>query len=252
MASTARPNYAISQNGYYILAKSPNVGITLVTGNTVPTDATAGFAPGCVFLQTDGSDDTVIYVNEGTASSCDFNALFPGLTVTAAELNLLSGLLATSTEINQAADMSTRIVNVTATPLAMSVALHHNKLLVLDKADGLAITLPEANAAAAGFHCEMLVKTTFTSASTIKSSRGTDVMIGHAIMGNNTDNTVVNFQAVAGSTLDTIDLLGTSNSTGGMAGQRMVFDCLAANLWSVLIIGDAAGTEATPFADTVA
>ena len=71
-------------------------------------------------------------------------------------------------------------------------------------------------------------------------------------MGNNTDNTVVNWQATAADTFDTIDLLGTSNSTGGMAGQRIRISGLAANLWYVEIIGDAAGTEATPFANTVA
>ena len=71
-------------------------------------------------------------------------------------------------------------------------------------------------------------------------------------MGNNTDNSVVSWQAVAANTYDTIDMLGTSNSTGGMAGQIVEIEGLAANLWYVRITGDAAGTEATPFADTVA
>jgi hypothetical protein len=46
-----------------------------VQGPTVPTDATAGFAPGCIFQQTDGVAGTCLYVNEGTAASCDFNPL---------------------------------------------------------------------------------------------------------------------------------------------------------------------------------
>jgi hypothetical protein len=37
-----------------------------------------------------------------------------------------------------------------------------------------------------------------------------------------------------------------------MAGQRIRISGLAAALWYVEIIGDAAGTEATPFANTVA
>jgi hypothetical protein len=37
-----------------------------------------------------------------------------------------------------------------------------------------------------------------------------------------------------------------------MAGQEIEIEGLAANLWFVKIVGDAAGTEATPFANTVA
>lgn len=44
-------------------------------GKTVPTDGTAGYAPGCTFHHIDGSAGTVLYVNEGTATSCDFNAI---------------------------------------------------------------------------------------------------------------------------------------------------------------------------------
>ncbi len=154
-------------------------------------------------------------------------------------------LLAEEFKLTQA---STRIVNCTASTLTVTEALHNNKIIVLDRAAGIAVTLPTA---AAGLNFEFIVKTTFTGAASIKSVVGTDIMIGHAIMGNNTDNTVVNWQAVAANTYDTIDLLGTGNSTGGMAGQRIRIEGLAASLWYVEIIGDAAGSEATPFADTV-
>lgn len=159
------------------------------------------------------------------------------------------GITATMAEINRAADTSAKIVNCTASTLTVTEALHDKKTVVLDRAGGIAVTLPVA---AAGLEFEFIVKTTFTGAASIKSVAGADIMIGHAIMGNDSDNTVVNWQAVAGSTIDTIDLLGTSNSTGGMAGQRIRIKGLAANLWYVEIIGDAAGTEATPFTNTVA
>ena len=159
------------------------------------------------------------------------------------------GILATMAEINRAADVSTRVVNCTASTLTVTEALHDGKTIVLDRAAGIAVTLPVA---AAGLKFEFLVKTTFTGAASIKSVAGTDLMIGHAIMGNNTDYSVVNWQSVAADTADTIDLLGTSNSTGGMAGQRIRITGLAAALWYVEIIGDAAGTEATPFTNTVA
>lgn len=47
----------------------------LARGTTVPTDATAGFATGCLFIHTDGNDGDAVYINDGTATSCDFNAI---------------------------------------------------------------------------------------------------------------------------------------------------------------------------------
>lgn len=224
-----------------VISTTDNGLITAAFGTTVPTDGTAGYAVGAIFHHTDGAAGTALYQNEGTATSCDFNPIItPGVD--------LSTLAATAAEINRAADVSTRIVNCTASTLVITEAEHDGKLIVLDRAAGIAVTLC---AAAAGISLEFLVKTTFTGAASIKSATGADIIIGHAIMGNNSDNTVVNWQAVAGSTLDTIDLFGTANSTGGMAGQRVRLTGLAANLWYAEIIGDAAGTEASPFADTV-
>ena len=48
-------------------------GYTEAWGVTVPTDATAGYAPGCTFKHTDGGSGTALYVNEGSSTSCDFN-----------------------------------------------------------------------------------------------------------------------------------------------------------------------------------
>lgn len=156
---------------------------------------------------------------------------------------------ASAAELNRAADVSTRIVNATASTLTVTEAAHDGKTIVLDLAAGIAVTLP---AASAGLKFRFVVKTTFTGAASIKSVAGADIMIGHALMGNNTDNTVVDFQSLAASTNDTIDLFGTANSTGGIEGQIVTIEGLATNLWYVEIRGDAAGTEATPFANTVA
>jgi len=49
--------------------------IMMAYGTSVPTDATSGYAVGCIFVHTDGGNDTALYVNEGTAASCDFNAI---------------------------------------------------------------------------------------------------------------------------------------------------------------------------------
>lgn len=171
------------------------------------------------------------------------------VTSSAAELNIMDGVLATAAEINRAVDVSTRIVNATGPTLVVTEEDHDGKTIVLDRAAGIAVTLP---AASAGLRFRFIVKTTFTGAASIKSVSGADIMIGYALMSNDSDNSVVRWPVVAADTADTIDLLGTSNSTGGLAGQEITIEGLAANLWFVKIVGDAAGTEATPFTNTVA
>ncbi len=156
---------------------------------------------------------------------------------------------ATALELNQAADVTGQIVTASATPLAITEALHNNRTIYITKTDGIAITLPVP---VAGMKFKFVVGATITSASTIKSVAGTHLMIGHAIMGNDEDNTTVRWPALAASAYDTINLYGTANSTGGIEGQVILITGLSTTRWLVEIIGDAAGTEATPFEDTVA
>ena len=48
--------------------------ILLCTGTTKPTDASAGFAKGCIFIDTDVAGGTGgVYLNKGTTSSCTFS-----------------------------------------------------------------------------------------------------------------------------------------------------------------------------------
>lgn len=42
-------------------------------GTTVPADGSRGYATGCTWRQTDGGSGTALYVNEGSATSADFN-----------------------------------------------------------------------------------------------------------------------------------------------------------------------------------
>ena len=222
---------------------------TAGTVDVFPTTAAKGkLAISC----TDQTGDTTVSLVAGAmAGATTVTLRDPG--AAASILTTTDGTAAataaTAVEITRACDMSTRIVDATASTLAVTEADHDGKVIVLDLAAGIAVTLPTP---AAGMRFEFIVKTTFTGAASIKSGAGTHVMIGHALMGNNTDNTVVLWQATAADTFDTIDLLGTANSTGGIAGQRIVITGLSTTRWHVEITGDAAGTEATPFADTVA
>ena len=88
-------------------------GITNCYGTTVPTDTTAGYAPGCVFVHTDGTTGTSLYVNEGTATSCDFNAM-------ATAENLAT--VASSAQIAAAIDGPEIVTNIEATELSGTAA----------------------------------------------------------------------------------------------------------------------------------
>ena len=52
-------------------------GKILDYGATVPSDGAAGFAPACIFIHADtgGGATDCVFVNQGTAASCDFDAL---------------------------------------------------------------------------------------------------------------------------------------------------------------------------------
>ena len=59
-----------------ILERDTNGKVRRAEGSTVPTNGDSGYALGCLFIQTGTNGvSTSVYVNEGSASSCDFNPL---------------------------------------------------------------------------------------------------------------------------------------------------------------------------------
>lgn len=52
--------------------------VTRAKGTTVPTDGDAGYAKGCIFVDTDASLGSILYLNEGSETSCDFNVVESG------------------------------------------------------------------------------------------------------------------------------------------------------------------------------
>jgi len=59
---------------YYVAG----VGILFDHGDTVPEDGVSDYSPGCIFQHTDGGADTCLYINQGTLSSANFDALDVG------------------------------------------------------------------------------------------------------------------------------------------------------------------------------
>lgn len=60
-------------DGTGIAITDPGLGILLAYGSTVPVNASAGYAPGCKFIKTNGTSlATTTFVNVGTRTSATF------------------------------------------------------------------------------------------------------------------------------------------------------------------------------------
>lgn len=73
MAKPLRPHAA--SNGAFVLMEDSAGNALFVIGTTVPTDTTAGYAKGCIFIDSDAAAGSILFCNEGTATSADFDAV---------------------------------------------------------------------------------------------------------------------------------------------------------------------------------
>ena len=143
-------------------------------------------------------------------------------------------------------NISSRLVNLTASSLTLTEAAHDGRVITVNAAAGSALTLPAATGS--GFKCDLILGTTVTSnTTTVKVADATDIMTGVAIVAQDAANTGVLFETAADS--DTITFNG--GTTGGIKGDRVELIDIASNLWYVRVTGSATGTEATPFSATV-
>jgi len=141
---------------------------------------------------------------------------------------------------------SDSLVSVTGATATVTAAAHSGRTVLLDRAAGQALTLPAATGT--GNTYKFFVATTITSNSTtIKVADATDIMAGVAIVANDSDASASLFETGADS--DTITFNG--GTTGGIKGATVELQDVAANLWSVRIVGAATDAEATPFSATV-
>jgi hypothetical protein len=152
---------------------------------------------------------------------------------------------ATATEINRAADVSSRLVAAGAT-LAVTEALHDGKTILLDTLAGSVCTLPAATGSGARF--KFVTSVIATSNSHKIQVTGNDVMQGVCLTSQDAGDTLVAFETAADS--DTITLnRSTTGST--LRGEWFELEDIAADLWAVRGVTAATGTEASPFSAAV-
>jgi hypothetical protein len=169
------------------------------------------------------------------------------VTADAGELNILDGVLATAAEINKACDVSTRIVNTTATTLAVTAASHGGRVVTVSSAAPIAITLPAATGSGEMYTFVIAVAATATAHTIKVAAASTDIVQGVSIIAQTDTAQVGGFLATA--TDDTITLNGTTKA--GKAGDKITLIDVSANTWQVTILGGASGTVVTPFSATV-
>jgi hypothetical protein len=233
-------------SGINTIAHVPGVGITLATGDAAIADNSVGYAPGCVYVRTGGSGESnFLYANVGTAAAANFDAI----DLNVSEAALLSGLTATSAELNRATDVSSRIVPL-AVSTAITEALHEGRTIVMSGAGGArTFTMPAATGG--GGRYRFVVGEVNTSNYLIKSAVGTDLMEGIIIGASTTDSATDAARTwLSGATDDTITLNGTT--MGGVAvGDWIELEDISATGWAVRGMVTQSGSEVTPFSDTV-
>lgn len=159
----------------------------------------------------------------------------------------LTNLAATAAELNNACDVSARMVAID-TSTTISQSTHEGKTLLMGGAGSARThTLPAATGSGAIYR--FVVGAVNTSNYLIKVT-GNDVMYGNIITNSTTDTPDLGQPWPTASDSDTITLNGTT--TGGVAiGDFIEVQDIAADKWKVFGVTTTSGVEATPFSATV-
>lgn len=137
-------------------------------------------------------------------------------------------------------------VNVTAATLTITPIDHLGKVMMLNRAAGITVTLPAASGT--GNMYRFWVGTSVTSNNDIiKVANANDTMQGTLLNALATGATP--WIETAGGTDDTITMNGTT--TGGLIGSYVELVDQAANIWSLFATLAGSGTLVTPLSATV-
>lgn len=133
------------------------------------------------------------------------------------------------------------VVTLDAATVTLSADGYGGKRLLLDRAAGVVVTLPEATGS--GVQFEVVIKTTVTSNAYDIRCPTSSEFFGHATLHQDSANTVATFDAADND--DEISMNGTT--TGGLRGGRILLTDAYTGHWHVIAEMAATGTEATPF-----
>jgi len=135
------------------------------------------------------------------------------------------------------------LTTVTDATVTVAKGPHLGMPIVLNRAAGCTATLPAATGSGNTYNFIGAIDATGDQ---IIQVTGDDTMAGVAYLGNDSAGASCFYTAAAS---DTITLDGTT--TGGKKGWRVTCTDIAADTWSVMVMSEASGTEATPFSAAV-
>ena len=135
------------------------------------------------------------------------------------------------------------LTTVTDATVTIAKGPHLGMPIVLNRAAGCTATLPAATGSGNTYNFIGAIDATGDQ---IIQVTGDDTMAGVAYLGNDSAGASCFYTAAAS---DTITLDGST--TGGKKGWRVTCTDIAADTWSVMVMSEASGTEATPFSAAV-
>jgi len=139
-----------------------------------------------------------------------------------------------------------RALIASGSALTVDPELHDGRTIVLNQADGVAVTLPAATGSGARYR--FVVSVTVTSNSDTISAAGTDEFVGSILAVLDNDNADA-WQAAAADNFDVITLDG--GDQGGLIGDEIIIEDIASGSWLVSgRVVQANATAATPFSST--
>lgn len=119
--------------------------------------------------------------------------------------------------------------------------------VLLDKADGITITLPASAGVGTFFMFKVSVSSTSVGYKVITGA-GTELLVGSIVnCDTDTSDAVAIWKALVGSSYISVNLGGSNTTKGGLEGDWFEVEKLDATTWSVKGVTNATGTVATPF-----
>jgi len=141
---------------------------------------------------------------------------------------------------------ATQAVDVTSATVTLDASTHSGKVVTLNRAAGIAVTLPAATGS--GNIYRLYIGTAVTSNSTtIKVANSSDTMVGFVLSTLAAGGTT--FGESAGGTDDTITMNGST--TGGLVGSYIELVDWQTNVWQVTGWLAGSGTLASTLSATV-
>lgn len=191
------------------------------------------------------TDDKLYFRDTGIYIQSDADGYINIVADTGIKLNAVA-LTTTAAELNRNTDTSARVVTTTSTALSLTVALHADRVVLVNTNSTVANTFTLPAALGTGERFTIINNIVQTQGTVVVAAASTDVMHGIAHVVSSTEEAAGCFLTSASSDKISLDL----TTTGGLGHDRIECIDSAAATWTVFCTLNGSGTLATPFSAT--